>query len=94
MKKADWPAWQNKTERLNAAITLTRGMVVQDVWGATGVVVQIVEGRNADEHGSIAVWLSNKFNHGDTNCEHYPHFGWKRVLRVLEYHDGDDPHAN
>ena len=80
MKKADFQAWSGKTLRLNANSDLQIGDHVIDLYGDKGVVVKI-EPATLDYHGTIFVWQSERTNHGNDNCEHYPFTNWKALLR-------------
>ncbi len=60
------------------------GAHVVDIYGDEGIVVKIIEGINTEEHGSIYVWQMNKLEYGADNCEHYPHFEWNKILKILK----------
>lgn len=58
---------------------------VQDKFDNTeGIVVKIIPGQDVEEHGTIFVWQLNRTEYGIDNCEHYCHFGWRNVLKVLK----------
>ena len=59
-------------------------MKVKDVDGHRGVVVdvQIPEDPSIEDHGTVAVWQSERFEYGADNCEHYCWINWKEFLRI------------
>jgi hypothetical protein len=66
---------------------IKRGMVVKDIWGHEGVVVEVVKWPGEltfSNHGGIAVWQSERTDYGADNCEHYPYFEWDKVLTILD----------
>ena len=67
--------------------TIKRGDCVIDIYGDRGIVVKIVHGHSVEEHGTIAVWQMDRTEYGADNCEHYPYFGWEKVLRILKDND-------
>lgn len=72
------------TKELNGNKQLLRGMRVVDMFGHHGVIVEIEipEDPSNTDHGSITVWQSKRFNHGDDNCEHYAYHDWQNILRI------------
>ena len=60
------------------------GDSVVDIWGNPGIVVKIIPGVDIEDHGCVQVWQSERFEYGSDNCEHYCHFGWKTVLKVIK----------
>jgi len=84
MKKIDFEQWTAKTIRLNAERILKVGDEVIDAEKNRGIVVKIIPGVSAEEHGTIYVWQSERMEYGSDNCEHYVEFGWKPWLRVIE----------
>lgn len=81
MNKIDRKAWCEKNLRLNKDVELKRGMVVRDVDGHLGVVVEI-EPATEDFHGRVAVWQCDRTGYGDDNCEHYCFNNWQEFLRI------------
>lgn len=59
------------------------GDKVVDRDGNKGVVVKVVEGFSAENHGSINVWQSERTEYGADNCEHYVFFGWDKHLTII-----------
>lgn len=55
-----------------------------DSSGDYGVVVKIREGFSVENHGTIYVWQMNRTNYGADNCEHYVHYGWEKILTIVE----------
>jgi hypothetical protein len=48
-----------------------------------------VLGDSISNHGGVKVWQSERVGYGGDNCEDYPWFNWKEVLRVLDVPDFD-----
>lgn len=59
------------------------GSSVVDFDGHKGIVVQITEGYDIEDHGCIAVWQSERTEYGADNCEHYAFFGWQAALKIV-----------
>ncbi len=76
--------WIDKTLKLNINKAIKRGDVVIDFFGDKGVVVKIKPGVDDENHGTIHVWQSERYEYGADNCEHYPEFGWQEKLRILD----------
>ena len=78
--------WVEKTIKLNENREIKRGDVVVDRDRNKGVVVQIYvpENPTVEDHGSISVWQSERFEYGADNCEHYAWTNWKSNLRILD----------
>lgn len=68
---------------------IRRGSKVVDIFGNEGIVVEVStfndEPMTDENHGTVAVWQSERVNHGLDNCEHYPYFNFERILTVLEF---------
>lgn len=82
MQTQDRKAWMEKNLRLNADMEIKVGMEVKDAWGQKGVVVKIVPPEDANSHGTIFVWQSERLEYGADNCEHYSTDTWKSLLRI------------
>jgi hypothetical protein len=56
-----------------------------DIGGHKGIVVKIVKPENptVEDHGTIYVWQSEKFEYGSDNCEHYVFHNWEKFLTVI-----------
>ena len=59
------------------------GDSVVDILGDPGIVVKIIPGVDAENHGTIYVWQSEKVGSGADNCGHYCYFEWEKTLRIL-----------
>lgn len=76
-------AWLKKTKELNVGVVLKIGLEVKDLNGRKGVIVKIREPEDAEDHGTVYVWLSEVTGYGDDNCEHYCWTNWHDFLRVI-----------
>ena len=83
MNKIDRKNWYEKTLRLNANNVLKVGDKVVDIDKNVGIVVRIDPGIDFEDHGTMAVWQSERYNYGGDNCEHYCEFNWKEHLRII-----------
>lgn len=83
LSKKDFKIWTEKTERLNQDVIISRGDTVVDSEGYKGVVVRIEHGPTVESHGTIYVWQCDRIEYGADNCEHYPYYGWKSILRIV-----------
>ena len=63
---------------------IKRGDRVVDQDGNEGIVVKIVKGHDAEDHGTITVWQMNRYDYGMDNCEHYVEFEWWKSLTVVK----------
>ena len=86
MTKSFPPEWVEKTIQLNERRDIKRGDLVIDRDRHKGVVVgvEIPDNPTVEDHGTVTVWQSERFNYGDDNCEHYTWLNWKRTLRILD----------
>lgn len=70
--------------------TIKRGSLVEDCFGAKGIVVRLGPPTAAELeedpswHGWIDVWQLDKESYGADNCESYCYTNWKECLKVIE----------
>ena len=70
--------------------TIKRGSLVEDCFGAKGIVVRLGPPTAAELeedpnwHGWIDVWQLDKESSGADNCESYCYTNWKECLKVIE----------
>lgn len=82
MKKTQFAKWLKDTEIANDGKIIAIGCQVIDPEGHRGIVVAVEEGHDIEDHGRIAVWQMDRLEYGPDNCEHYPHYGWERILQI------------
>jgi hypothetical protein len=76
------------SKRLNLIARSAEGILVGDsvvdFQGNRGVVVKIDiwDNPSIENHGTIFVWQCDRTEYGADNCEHYPHFGWEKLLFI------------
>lgn len=83
MKSQQRRDWTAKTLRLNESLDISVGDEIIDVDGHKGIVVKITPGYSVEDHGTIYVWQSERYNYGADNCEHYKYHNWQPFLRIL-----------